>query len=87
MNTISEINTKAKELSIYIKHGVVYYKHSNETITVERLNKGLSEFYGKDVKVNISNVTAGLMYNFNKSVENGTVNLSRPDTLLLINND
>jgi len=44
-------------MNIYIKDGVVYYKYSNESITVERLNKGLSVFYGKDVKVDKFNLS------------------------------
>lgn len=44
-------------MSIYIKDGVVYYKYSNESITVERLNIGLSEFYRKDVKVDEYNLS------------------------------
>lgn len=43
-------------MSIYIKDGVVYYKHSNESIAIEKLNAGLSLFYGKEVKVNESNL-------------------------------
>lgn len=44
-------------MSIYIKDGVVYYKYSNESITIERLNIGLSRFYRKDVKVDESNLS------------------------------
>lgn len=44
-------------MSIYIKDGVVYYKYSNENITVERLNIGLSMFYRKEVRVNESNLS------------------------------
>ena len=44
-------------MSIYLKNGVVYYKHSNESITVERLNKGLSDFYRKDTKVDETNLS------------------------------
>jgi hypothetical protein len=43
-------------MNIYIKNGVVYYNHSNESITIERLNIGLSAFYGKDVKIDQSNL-------------------------------
>lgn len=44
-------------MSIYLKDGAVYYKFSNENITVERLNKGLSQFYRKEVSINESNLS------------------------------
>lgn len=44
-------------MSIYLKNGVVYYKYSNENITVERLNAGLSSFYRKEVNINESNLS------------------------------
>jgi hypothetical protein len=44
-------------MTVYIKNGTVYYKHYSESITVERLNIGLSEFYRKDVKVHESNLS------------------------------
>lgn len=43
-------------MSIYIKDGVVYYKYSSESITIEKLNIKLSSFYRQEVSINESNL-------------------------------